>query len=234
MSRIPENIIHRFRSHKCTGSHQNRPSQAQYRSLRQRCLSLAGSIRRLSGRQEQDHGNIHLLEERIRLLESLLVSDGCSFPPDRNMDAEVLRSCSSFPAYDYDDEELPFDSSGMDDGGEETCHDDYSGPAFMGCEQCDDLFGCYNLIDSLVRDILTLEEEMVNWRHALVRHLGPLDAQNLQADIFDHLARRYYDNETYQKYLKAFRYEEDPMESDEHTGKLWRLAHGTDGESANL
>lgn len=150
------------------------------------------------------------------------------------MDAEVLRSCSSFPAYDYDDEELPFGSPGMDDGGEGACQDDYSGPILMGCEQCDDLFGCYSLVDSLVRDILTLEEEMVNWRHALVRHLDPLNAQNLQADIFDHLARRYYDNETYQKYLEALRYEEDPMESDEHTGKLWRLAHGTDEESANL
>lgn len=150
------------------------------------------------------------------------------------MDAEILKSCSSFPAYDYDVEELPFDSSGMENGGENACHDDYSGPILMGCEQCDDLFGCYLLIDSLVRDILILEEEMVNWRHALVRHLDPPDAQNLQADIFDHLARRYYDNETYQKYLGALRYEEDLMESDEHTGKLWRLAHGTDEDSANL
>lgn len=110
MGRINKNIFHSFRSHKRPYSPRKHPPRAQHRILRQQCLSPAKPTRRLSGRQEQNHGDIHLLEERIR-------------------------------------------------------------------------------------------------------HLDPPDAQNLQADIFDHLARRYYDNETYQKYLKALRYEEDPMES---------------------
>lgn len=102
------------------------------------------------------------------------------------------------------------------------------------CEGCDSLFQCYSLIDSLVRDILTLEEEMVNWRHALVRHLDEADAQNLQSDIFDYLAQRHYDQPAYQAYLRIFRQGVDPMESDEHVKKLWRLANGTDEDSVNL
>ena len=111
--------------------------------------------------------------------------------------------------------------------------DDSHPVCYYGME-CRELHECYSLIDSLVNDILTLEEEMVNWRHALIRHLDPVTGQNLQSDIFDYLAQRHTDNDTYQAYLDAFGMDEDPMESDEHTQKLWRLAHGTDEESVNL
>lgn len=102
------------------------------------------------------------------------------------------------------------------------------------CDHCRELSDCYILIDSLVQDILSLEEEMVRWRQALLKHLSPLNAQNLLADIFDNLARRNYDNETYQSYLKAFGYTEDPMESKEHTELLWRLRNGKDETNVNL
>ena len=102
------------------------------------------------------------------------------------------------------------------------------------CGECRELLGCYTLIDSLVQDILTLEEEMVRWRQALLKYLSPLDAQNLKSDIFDYLARRNYDSEAYQKYLTLYGYEQDPMESDEHVQKLWRLRNGTDEDSVNL
>ena len=105
---------------------------------------------------------------------------------------------------------------------------------FSDCDNCKDLSDCYILIDSLVQDILTLEEEMVRWRQALLKHLSPLDAQNLLSDIFDNLARRNIDNEAYQKYIKLAGYKEDPMESDEHTERLWRLRNGTDETSVNL
>ncbi len=75
---------------------------------------------------------------------------------------------------------------------------------------------------------------MVRWRQALIKHLALLDAQNLHADIFDNLARRNFDNEAYQAYLKAYGYEEDPMEAKEHTEMLWRLRNGTDETSVNL
>lgn len=102
------------------------------------------------------------------------------------------------------------------------------------CEQCNELSDCYILIDSLVQDILTLEEEMVRWRQALLKYLSPLDAQNLLSDIFDNLARRNIDSEAYQKYIKLAGYKEDPMESAKHTELLWRLRNGTDETSISL
>ena len=102
------------------------------------------------------------------------------------------------------------------------------------CENCNELADCYILIDSLVQDILTLEEEMVRWRQALLKYLPPLDAQNLLSDIFDNLACRNIDSEAYQKYIKLAGYKEDPMESEEHTELLWRLRNGTDETSVNL
>ena len=81
---------------------------------------------------------------------------------------------------------------------------DYS--MLLDCESCSDLLECYQLIDSLVKDVLSLEEEMVRWRQALLKHLSPLDERNLLADIFDNLAGRNYDNKAYQAYLKACGY----------------------------
>lgn len=109
---------------------------------------------------------------------------------------------------------------------------DYS--ALEDCNNCKELSGCYMLIDFLVQDILTLEEETVRWRQALLKHLSPADAQNLLADIFDNMARRNYDNEAYQKYISLLGYKEDPMESKEHTELLWRLRNGTDETNITL
>ncbi|PXV88417.1 hypothetical protein C8E03_108144 [Lachnotalea glycerini] len=102
------------------------------------------------------------------------------------------------------------------------------------CNNCQDLIKSYLLIDSLVQDILGLEEEMVRWRQALLRHLPPIDAQNLKSDIYDNLARRYYDNKSYQSYLKRMYNGQDPMESKEHNQMLHRLKEGTDETSVVL
>jgi hypothetical protein len=110
---------------------------------------------------------------------------------------------------------------------------DYS---VMDCcpEFCQDLVESYLLVDSLVQDILSLEEEMVRWRQALLRHLSPIDAQNLKSDIYDNLARRYYDNECYQDYIKRMHDGKDPMESEEHSLMLQRLKEGMDETSVVL
>jgi|GEM_PF-637164 len=110
---------------------------------------------------------------------------------------------------------------------------DYS---LMDCypESCQDLVESYLLVDSLVQDILSLEEEMVRWRQALLRHLSPIDAQNLKSDIYDNLARRYYDNTCYQAYIKRMYNGKDPMESKEHSQMLRRLKDGIDETSVVL
>lgn len=133
-------------------------------------------------------------------------------------------------------EELPFQNDCSDsdvaaidfksnEGYDESCY----------CtEPCQDITDCYMLIDSLVKDILTLEEEMVRWRQALLKHLSPIDAQNLKSDIYDNLARRYYDNECYQTYIKLAYDGVDPMESDAHCQILKCLRDGIDETSVTL
>lgn len=204
----------------------NCTTQSQNLELRLRCLNDAETIEMYSAQDTQNRRYIRLLWERNDLLESILASNGCDFPPCLIDGDDYKKPCTA--------------DSGNTDQGTQTSDisnlsADYTAEfCDKDCDRCEDVFQCYKLIDSLVRDILALEEEMVNWRHALVRHLDPIDAQNLQADIFDGLAQRYYESETYQDYLDMFHYAEDPMESREHVQKLWRLAYGTDEGSANL
>lgn len=131
-------------------------------------------------------------------------------------------------------EELPFRGDTLNTSGAiDEDEPDYS--LIDGCpEFCQDLVESYLLVDSLVQDILSLEEEMVRWRQALLRHLSPIDAQNLKSDIYDNLARRYYDNECYQDYIKRMHNGKDPMESEEHSLMLQRLKEGMDETSVVL
>ncbi len=95
---------------------------------------------------------------------------------------------------------------------------------------CQKLSDSYDLIDSLVRDILILEEEMVKWRYPLIPYLKPDYSRRLQDTIFSHLAKRHTNDSAYKAYLDHFDIM-DPMESADHVLKLWRLAHGDDGDS---
>lgn len=133
-------------------------------------------------------------------------------------------------------EALPFQNESSDSDAVATDlenNEDHDEPYYC-TEPCQDIADCYMLIDSLVKDILTLEEEMIRWRQALLKHLSPIDAQNLKSDIYDNLARRYYDNECYQTYIKLAYDGVDPMESDEHSQMLIRLRDGIDETSVTL
>lgn len=131
-------------------------------------------------------------------------------------------------------EELPFQND--EPGSSEMNYEDEPNYSVMDCcsETCPDVLDSYLLIDALVQDILSLEEEMVRWRQALMRHLSPIDAQNLKSDIYDNLARRHYDNECYQTYIKLLYNGVDPMESKEHCQMLRRLRDGIDETSVVL
>lgn len=212
--------FHRESTRDCSGS----TLQSQCRELKIKCSSLTETIEKYSEWDSWNRRYIHLLQERNDLLETLLTAAGCDFPPYNIHADDYKKKEPSNQMEDFSISDVP----------EIPDSDSESVPAFMDCDSCENLYGCYTLIDSLVRDILSLEEEMVNWRHALLCHLNPLDAHNLQYDILDGLAQRYYNNETYQNYLDRFLYDEDPMESDKHVSKLWRLAHGTDEDSVNL
>lgn len=101
-------------------------------------------------------------------------------------------------------------------------------------EDCGEIWSFCKLVNSLVLDIKSLEEEMVRWRQALLRYLTPEDAANLKSDIYNNLAARHSDNEAYQIYMKAMCGGQDPMESDEHSHMLRRHKEGTDDTSVVL
>lgn len=131
-------------------------------------------------------------------------------------------------------EELPFQNDEPDATTINYGNDQDYDEADYCTEPCHELVDSYLLIDSLVQDILSLEEEMVRWRQALLKYLLPIDAQNLKSDIYDNLARRYYDNACYQSYIKRAYNGVDPMESKEHCQMLKRLRDGIDETSVTL
>lgn len=191
---------------------------------------------------------ICLMTDDISLLRHLLTQNGIELPPTAVSSDDYRLHFRHIPDprfYNRPNPADPADTSllqeinlstarGLFCGDADASDARFPDPFPADCGDCDSLFQCYQLIDSLVQDILSLEEEMVNWRHALVRHLALPDARDLQSDIFDNLAQRRYDDPAYQKYLRIFHYDADPMESDEHVRKLHRLAHGTDEDSVNL
>lgn len=114
----------------------------------------------------------------------------------------------------------------------ETNEADYT--QYGDCENCQELYENYRLIDSLVTDIKYLEEEVMRWRQTLLKHLNSIDARNLESDIFDYLVERREGTDAYDAYMKFHHYETDPLESDEHSQKLWAIKGGIDDTIVNL
>lgn len=103
------------------------------------------------------------------------------------------------------------------------------------CNECSRLSGFYILVDNLVSEVVFLREETVRWRKLLLRHLDPISAQNLGADILSGISLNvYYDNESYIEYMKAFRYEEDPMDSEKHLVTIRNILSGRDREIRDI
>jgi len=90
------------------------------------------------------------------------------------------------------------------------------------------------LIEAMVEDILSLEEDLVRWRKALIPHLNERNAEGLQSDILDGLARNYQDMAAYDLYLKLRHQGNDPMEADEHCELMTRLRQGIDESNVFL
>lgn len=158
-------------------------------------------------------------------------------PGQEKPNPDVRHHVDEYGFWKPDPDELPFGlpkTKTLPDGDPAPDNDPGFDPGAYDCENCAELLDCYKLVDSLVHEILYLEEDVVNWRHALVRYLKHPTAEYLQDEIFDGLAQRYYDNEAYQRYLNLFSYKKDPMESKKHSKKLHRLAKGTDKDSINL
>ena len=87
------------------------------------------------------------------------------------------------------------------------------------------------LTNIMMQDILTLNEELVRWRRALLKYLPKEQAECVRYDIFDNTARSYAGNPAYDLYVRE--HGSDPQQSKEHSELMMRLANGTDETSIN-
>jgi hypothetical protein len=90
------------------------------------------------------------------------------------------------------------------------------------------------LVHSLVQNINSLEEEVVRWRHALLKYLPINEAEELRCDIFSNLTGSIDFNEAYQLYVEKMCLGRDPMDDDEHINRMFRLRDGKDDTTITL
>lgn len=95
-------------------------------------------------------------------------------------------------------------------------------------------FEFYALIEAMVEDILMLEEDLVRWRKALIPHLNLENAEGLQSDILDGMARNYEGIPAYDLFMQEYCNNKNPMENDEHCDLMTRLRKGIDETSVFL
>lgn len=126
------------------------------------------------------------------------------------------------------DQELPFDDDSSTDSvieDDESCN--YEEPCAYNCPTVGDFL---KLIDEMIETILSLEEELVRWRQALIKYLPEKWAEGLRQDIFDNLSRDFEGEPAYDLYVYLKR-GMDPQQSEERMARLYRLADGIDDTS---
>lgn len=128
------------------------------------------------------------------------------------------------PAFQLDENIFAADNSCEEH--HELPAEDYEEPCEYNCGTVQDFI---NLTDDMMEDIISLEEELVRWRQALIKYLPKEWAEGLRQDIFNNMARGYAGDPAYDLYVQARGL--DPQQSWEHAEYMQRLADGTDETS---
>ena len=123
-------------------------------------------------------------------------------------------------------QEFPFDLNQIhcQEPEHEDISCDYEENCIYSCSTIDDFL---DLTDEMIETIISLEEELVRWRQALIKYLPQEWAEGLRQDIFNNLSRDYDGEPAYDLYVelrKGF----DPQREDERIRRLYRLADGID------
>ena len=133
-----------------------------------------------------------------------------------------------FNVPDFDESEIAFLTSGeATRDWPEDYPDEYPEDCTDSCKTIDDFL---NLTDEMVDTIISLEEEVVRWRQALIKYLPQRWAEGLRSDIFNNLSRDFDGEPAYDLYVKLKR-GEDPQRTKDRLDRLYRLADGTDDTS---
>ena len=129
---------------------------------------------------------------------------------------------------DFDDPELPFGNDSSTDGAtEDEASCDYEEPCAYNCPTVDDFL---SPTAELMETILSLEEDLVRWRQALIKYLPKEWAEGLRQDIFNNLSRDFEGDPAYDLYVNMNQ-GMDPQQSEERRARLYRLADGIDDTS---
>ena len=96
---------------------------------------------------------------------------------------------------------------------------------------CSTVYDFLKLTDEMVKTIIELDEELVRWRQALIKYLPPEWADGLRQDIFNNTSRWFEGAPAYDLYVNWMCGGVDPQQEDSLTGRMHRLANGTDETS---
>lgn len=95
------------------------------------------------------------------------------------------------------------------------------------CEsECQSITDFCLLVHPLGQNINSLEEEVVRWRHELLKYLPSKEAEELRSDIFSNLTGSIAFNEDYKLYVEKMCLGRDPIDDDEHINRMLRLRYG--------
>jgi hypothetical protein len=96
---------------------------------------------------------------------------------------------------------------------------------------CPTVYDFLRLTDEMVKTIIGLDEELVRWRQALIKHLPPEWAEGLLDDILDNTSRDFEGDPAYDLYVSLACGGKDPQQDEERLERMKRLIRGTDETS---
>jgi len=102
-------------------------------------------------------------------------------------------------------------------------YDDY---AECDCDNCKCIGDFCMLVDSMVKDILHLESEVIRVRYQLSQYLPHPFDKRLRDDILSDLSGSYYDHDAYGEFVKLAHGGKDPMEAREWNSHVRELVSG--------
>lgn len=131
--------------------------------------------------------------------------------------------------HDDDSQESPFDLDQVhcQKPESEDTSGDYEENCIFSCPTIEDFL---DLTDEMIETIISLEDELVRWRQALIKYLPKDWAEGLRQDIFNNLSRDFNGDPAYDLYVELKR-GDDPQISRERGERLYRLSEGTDETS---
>ena len=134
---------------------------------------------------------------------------------------------AQYKFYNVQEDVIPFGNLTSGNGIQDDHSCNYVEDCKLTCSTVDDFL---NLTDEMIETILSLEEELVRWRQALIKYLPEERAVGLRQDIFNNLSRDFDGNPAYDLYVNLKR-DKDPQHSRQRIKRLYRLADGTDETS---